>query len=102
MPPGYRTVKDVYLPNVMSRKNDEIEMPMKQKSEESHQPGKCFAKSRRSIQSKKYYFRFLDLTVTKKKKKSFSKFKYLAVTKCEEISLTLCYSKVFEPPVIIY
>lgn len=44
----------------MSRKNDEIEMPMKQKSEESHQPGKCFAKSRRSIQSKKYYFRFLD------------------------------------------
>ena len=69
MPPGYRTVKDVYLPNVMSRKNDEIEMPMKQKSEESHQPGKCFAKSRRSIKSKKYYFRFLDLTVTKKKKK---------------------------------
>lgn len=90
MPPGYRTVKDVYLPNLMSRKNDEIEMPMKQKSEESHHPGRCFAKSRRSIQSKKYYFRFLDLTVTKKKKKkSFSKFKYLAVTEWRNFPHTL-------------
>lgn len=91
MPPGYRTVKDVYLPNLMSRKNDEIEMPMKQKSEESHHPGKCFAKSRRSIQSKKYYFRFLDLTVTKKKKKKFF-----------EIQIP-CYNKVWRnfPPTLL-